>query len=171
MGAWSPVHKFGNIKYYFDGFPTYSQGIPKVCPNYFQSIPNVFLKYSQRFPKVHSKYSQGIPKVFPNYSKSILRVFPMYSVYQYHPKNSQKQQHQKKHTKKTRKNKKNTFIIYEAHQFGFLKVNKSQKHFFLKLHCPKNERNMYLIKFCQLFSFGFWVKEFQEKMLLRMTDP
>ena len=25
---------------------------------------------------------------------------------------------------------------------GSLKVYKSQKHFFLKLHCPKNERNI-----------------------------
>ena len=24
----------------------------------------------------------------------------------------------------------------------YIKVSKSQKHFFLKLHCPKNERNI-----------------------------
>ena len=40
-----------------------------------------------------------------------------------------------------------------------VKVNKSQKHFFLKLHCPKSD-----------ISFAFWVMKFQEKLLLRFTD-
>ena len=38
-----------------------------------------------------------------------------------------------------------------------LKVSKSQKHFFLKLHCPKNEPNIW-----QNSALASW--EFQEKM-------
>jgi hypothetical protein len=58
-----------------------------------------------------------------------------------------------------------------------LKVSKSQKHFFLRLHCPQNERNI-KTKFCPMklrqnfsnISFVFGAMEFQEKMLLRFTD-
>ena len=120
--------------------------MPKLFPEYSQSIPNVFLKYSQRFPKVHSKYSQGIPKVFPNYSKSILRVFPMYSVCipkvcipPISTKNTKKAKNNniKETLKKHSENKIQTPLIWVL-----LKVSKSQKQFFLKLHCPKNERNI-----------------------------
>ena len=48
----------------------------------------------------------------------------------------------------------------------YLKVSKFQKQFFLKLHCPKNERNIDKIlpyearaEFCQIFRsfFGQWI--------------
>ena len=50
-----------------------------------------------------------------------------------------------------------------------LKVSKSQKHFFLKLHCPKNEQNIcqnsalasYGIFFSNIL-FVFWAMELQE---------
>ena len=35
------------------------------------------------------------------------------------------------------------FSIYASHHLELLKVSKSQKHFFLKIHCPKNERNIW----------------------------
>ena len=50
-----------------------------------------------------------------------------------------------------------------------LKVSKSQKQFFLKHHCPKNERNIRQIlpyearaEFCEIFR-SFWAVNFQEK--------
>ena len=50
-----------------------------------------------------------------------------------------------------------------------LKVSKSQKHFFLKLHCPKNEQNICqnsaLASYGIIFSnilFVFWAMELQE---------
>ena len=56
----------------------------------------------------------------------------------------------------------------------FLKVSKSQKHFFLKLYCPKHERNIRQnlpyeprAEFCQIFRSFFGVSR---KMLLRFTD-
>ena len=58
-----------------------------------------------------------------------------------------------------------------------LKVSKSQKQFFLKLHCPRNEQNTR--QNSALWSWGrnlsnisfiFWAMEVQEKMLLRFTD-
>ena len=59
----------------------------------------------------------------------------------------------------------------------YLKVSKFQKQFFLKLHCPKNEKNIDKIlpyearaEFCQIFRSFFWAMEFQEKLLLRFTD-
>ena len=46
---------------------------------------------------------------------------------------------------------------------SLLKVSKSQKQFFLKLHCPKNERNIWQIlpyearaEFCQIFRSFFY---------------
>ena len=58
-----------------------------------------------------------------------------------------------------------------------LKVSKSQRHFFLKLYCPKNELNIWqnsalASKGRILFniSFIFWAMEFQEKLLFRFTD-
>ena len=66
------------------------------------------------------------------------------------------------------------------HIKGIVKVSKYQKHFFLKLHCPKDERNIrqnYALacfirqNFVQYFvTFVFWENEFQEKLLLRHTD-
>ena len=44
----------------------------------------------------------------------------------------------------------------------YLKVSESQKHFFLKLHCPKNELNILpyeaRAEFCLIFRsrFGLW---------------
>ena len=42
-----------------------------------------------------------------------------------------------------------------------LKVSISKKQFFLKPYYPKKEQNI---------RQNFWVMEFQEKMLLRLTD-
>ena len=52
-----------------------------------------------------------------------------------------------------------------------LKVSKSQKHF-LKLPCPKNELNIRQNSALALSNilFVFCAMEFQEKMLLRLTD-
>ena len=66
------------------------------------------------------------------------------------------------------KSRENTVLI--------LKVSKSQKHFFLKLYCSKNERK-YNTKLCLMkleynfvkyFLRFFWAMEFQE--VLRFTD-
>ena len=58
-----------------------------------------------------------------------------------------------------------------------LKVSKSQNHFFLKLHCPQNERKIRQNsarwskgKILSNISFVFGAMEFQEKMILRFTD-
>jgi hypothetical protein len=58
-----------------------------------------------------------------------------------------------------------------------LKVSKSQKHFFLKLHCPKNQRNIWqnsdLASWGRILSnvlFIFGAIEFQGKLLLSFTD-
>ena len=59
-----------------------------------------------------------------------------------------------------------------------LKVSKYQKHFFLKLHCPKKwtkylkqiQPYLHRVKFCLIFCLFFWAMEFQEKLLLRFTD-
>ena len=60
---------------------------------------------------------------------------------------------------------------------SYLKVSKFEKHFFLKLHCPKTERNISqnsaLVLYSRILSnisFVFWAMEFQEKMLLIFTD-
>ena len=37
---------------------------------------------------------------------------------------------------------KNSFVFPVSFFFLLLKVSKSQKHFFLKLHCPKNRQNI-----------------------------
>ena len=58
-----------------------------------------------------------------------------------------------------------------------VKVSKSQKHFFLKLHCPP-KRTKYLTKVYPMklmqnfikYFVRFWEMEFQEKILLRFTD-
>ena len=54
-----------------------------------------------------------------------------------------------------------------------LKVSKSQKHFFLKIHCPKKEqillqlhRAEFWLIFCSFL--GQW--SFKKRMLLRFTD-
>jgi hypothetical protein len=47
-----------------------------------------------------------------------------------------------------------------------VKVSKSQKQFFLKLHFPKNELGQNFVK----YFVRFGAMEFQEKMLLRFTD-
>ena len=59
----------------------------------------------------------------------------------------------------------------------FLQVSKSQKHFFLNLHCPKNEQNirqnLVLWRWSRILSnisFFWGAMEVQEKMLLRFTD-
>ena len=60
------------------------------------------------------------------------------------------------------------FCIKTSH---VLKVSKSQKQFFLKLHCQKPTKC--LTKFCPMKlgqNFVFWAMEFQEKLLLRFTD-
>ena len=64
----------------------------------------------------------------------------------------------------------------KRHNNYFLKVSKSQKHFFLKLHCQANEWNIWqnsaLASYGRILykiSFIFWVMEFQEKMLLSFT--
>ena len=55
-----------------------------------------------------------------------------------------------------------------------LKVSKSQKHFFLKFHCPKNKRNIWqnsaLASLGRILLFVFWAMEFQERLLLILTD-
>ena len=54
-----------------------------------------------------------------------------------------------------------------------IKVSKSQKQFFWKLHCPKpNEISEKLLLYearAEFCSF-FWAMEFQEKNALRFTD-
>ena len=59
-----------------------------------------------------------------------------------------------------------------------LKVSKSQKHFFLKFHCPKNEwnirQNSALWSWGRILSnilFVFWAMEFQEKYALEIYWP
>ena len=67
-----------------------------------------------------------------------------------------------------------TCILYSVYVL-ILKVRKSQKQFFLKLHCPKSDRNI-LKDFCagaellQKFSVTFWAIELLEKCLLRFPD-
>ena len=58
-----------------------------------------------------------------------------------------------------------------------LMVSRSQKHFFLKLHCPKNEGKIRqysaLWSYSRILSdisFLFWAMVFQEKNVLRFTD-
>ena len=70
--------------------------------------------------------------------------------------------------------------IRNAHSKRIVKVSKYQKHFFLKLHCPKDERNIrqnYALacfirqNFVQYFvTFVFWANEFQEKFLMIFLD-
>ena len=69
---------------------------------------------------------------------------------------------------------KHVFCLFLNH---YVKVSRSQKHFFLKLHCPKNERyiwqNSALASYGRILSnilFVIWAMEFQEKLLLRFTD-
>ena len=55
-----------------------------------------------------------------------------------------------------------------------LKVSKSQKQFFLKLHCPKTNEKLDKIyearaKFCQIFRL-YLANEVSRKMLFRFTD-
>jgi hypothetical protein len=68
------------------------------------------------------------------------------------------------------------YLVY-FRRFFCLKVSLSQKQFFFKLHCPKNERNIRQnsapaarAEFYLIFCLFFGVMEFQEKMLLRFTD-
>ena len=56
----------------------------------------------------------------------------------------------------------------------YLKISKSQKHFFLKLHCPQNKlniwQNLLRTEICLIFRSLIWAMEFQEKLPLRFTD-
>ena len=56
----------------------------------------------------------------------------------------------------------------------YLKISKSQKLFFLKLHCPQNDlniwQNLLRAEILSNISFFLWAMEFQEKLLLRFTD-
>ena len=69
-----------------------------------------------------------------------------------------------------------TFVSIKAFRYA-LKVSKSQKHFFLKHHCPKNEQNIWqnsaLASKGRILSnvlFVFGAMQFQEKMLLKFTN-